>query len=116
MIESILGNLLSNSVKFTKRDGTVKIKANKNADQMVEIAVSDSGIGMTKNMMEKLFKINEQTGRKGTDGELSTGLGLLLSKEFVEKNNGRIWADTGDGKGSTFYFTLPSDELTGYRI
>jgi PAS domain S-box-containing protein len=108
MINSVVSNLLSNSVKFTRRDGTVTISAKETKDQMIEISIKDSGIGMPKIVMDKLFMLGEKTSRKGTDGELSTGLGLLLCKEFIDKNGGRIWVDSDEGKGSTFYFTLPS--------
>jgi PAS domain S-box-containing protein len=107
MINSILLNLLSNAIKFTHRNGTVTISAGKIMDQMIEVAICDNGIGMQKSVVDKLFKIDEKTGRKGLDGELSTGLGLLLCKEFVEKNKGKIWAKSEEGVGSTFYFTLP---------
>jgi len=108
MINSVLLNLLYNAVKFTPRGGTVTVKANEIQNQMVEIAISDSGIGIQNDIIDKLFKIGERTNRKGTEGELSTGLGLLLCKEFVEKNGGKIWAESEVGLGSTFYFTLPS--------
>ena len=107
MINSILLNLLSNAIKFTHRNGTVTITAKKTEDQMVEIAICDSGIGMQKNLLERLFKAGEKTGKKGTDGELSTGLGLLLCKEFVEKHGGEIWVESQENIGSTFYFTIP---------
>ena len=108
MINSILGNFLSNAVKFTNSNGVVTIKAKKTEDQMIEISIIDTGVGMPKSMVEKLFKIGEKTGRKGTDGELSTGLGLLLCKEFIDKNGGKIWVESEEGVGSTFYFTLRS--------
>lgn len=108
MINSILGNLLSNAVKFTAKGGSVSIKSKTNSTGMVEIAVEDTGIGMSERIVDKLFKIDEKAGRKGTDGELSTGLGLLLCKEFVEKNGGKIWAESEEGKGSCFMFTIPS--------
>jgi PAS domain S-box-containing protein len=107
MINSILLNLLSNAIKFTHRDGTVTISAKKTKDQMIEIAICDTGIGMQKKLTERLFRVGEKTGTKGTDGELSTGLGLLLCKEFVEKHGGQIWVESQENIGSTFYFTLP---------
>jgi PAS domain S-box-containing protein len=110
MINSILNNLLSNAVKFTNRNGTVTVSAREIEDQMIEISFRDTGVGMPKNVVEKLFKVGEITGRKGTDGELSTGLGLLLCKEFIDKNGGKIWVDSEEGVGSTFYFTLPEKD------
>jgi signal transduction histidine kinase len=110
MINSVLLNLISNAVKFTHRNGTVTISAKRTEDQMIEISIRDTGVGMSKSVVEKLFKVGERIGTKGTDGELSTGLGLLLCKEFVEKNNGKIWVESEEGKGSTFYFTLRSRE------
>jgi PAS domain S-box-containing protein len=110
MINSVLHNLLSNAIKFTNRNGTVTIKANNTLEQMVQISVSDNGIGMQKSVIDKLFKIGERIGSVGTEGEDSTGLGLLLCKEFVEKNRGKVWAESEEGKGSTFYFTLPLKE------
>jgi PAS domain S-box-containing protein len=111
MINSVLMNLLSNAVKFTPRNGTVKIKAKKTENQMIEISIRDTGIGMPDNVVEKLFKVGEKTGRKGTEGELSTGLGLLLCKEFIDRNGGKIWVDSQEGKGSTFSFTLPETRI-----
>jgi len=106
MINSALLNLLSNAVKFTLRNGTITISAKEIEDQMVEISIKDSGIGMSKSIVEKSFELGEKTGRKGTDGELSTGLGLLLCKEFIDKNGGKIWVESEEGVGSIFYFTV----------
>lgn len=64
---------------------------------------------MNTKMLENLFKIDVDTSRKGTEGEASTGLGLILCREFVEKLEGRLWVQSKEGKGSTFYFTLPMD-------
>ncbi|MDP3684276.1 MAG: ATP-binding protein, partial [Ignavibacteria bacterium] len=108
MINSILGNLLSNAVKFTGKEGKVTIKTKTQSYGMVEITVEDSGVGITERTLNKLFKIDEKVGKKGTDGELSTGLGLLLCKEFVEKHGGKIWVESEEGKGSCFIFTVPS--------
>ncbi|MEI7812982.1 MAG: ATP-binding protein, partial [Ignavibacteria bacterium] len=99
-------NLLSNAVKFTRQGGKVIVKATEVANNMVEISVTDSGIGMSEKFSEKLFKTDEKVGRKGTDGESGSGLGLLLCKEFVEKHGGRIWVESEIGKGTAFYFTI----------
>ena len=110
MINSVLLNLISNAVKFTHRNGTVTISAKRTEDQMIEISIRDTGVGMSKSVVDKLFKVGERIGTKGTDGELSTGLGLLLCKEFIDKNDGKIWVESEEGVGSTFYFTLRSRE------
>jgi len=110
MINSVLMNLLSNAVKFTRQNGTVTISAENNNDGMIEISVSDTGIGMPKSVLENLFIPGEKTSRKGTEGELSTGLGLLLCKEFIVKNGGSIRFESKEGVGSKFYFTLRSKE------
>ena len=110
MINSVILNLLSNALKFTYKNGTVTINAKEISSQMIEISITDTGTGMDKNEVGRLFKLGEKFGKKGTEGELSTGLGLLLCKDFVEKNNGKIWAESEEGTGSTFYFTLPSGD------
>src|ERR1035437_830586 len=107
MIDTILRNLLSNAVKFTRRDGKVIVRAKKTKGEMVEVSVSDTGVGISEEDIKKLFKIEEKVSSKGTDGELSTGLGLLLCKEFVEKHGGKIWVESEVGKGSKFIFTVP---------
>ena len=107
MLETILRNLVSNAVKFTPEKGRIVISASNCQDGQTEIAISDSGIGIPAELKSKLFIINEKTGRVGTAGEASTGLGLLICKEFVEKLGGRIWAESEEGKGSTFRFTVP---------
>ena len=98
--------IVSNSVKFTKKNGIVVGKAREIEEGMVEISVTDTGVGIPGNTMAKLFKLGEKVGSKGTDNELSTGLGLVLCKEFVEKHGGRIWVESKESNGSTFYFTL----------
>jgi len=107
MLDAILRNLISNAIKFTKTGGIVSISAVYNDDKSVRVSVADSGIGMSPELKEKLFKIDEKTSRPGTEGEPSTGLGLLLCKEFIEKHRGKIWAESEVGKGTTFIFILP---------
>lgn len=68
------------------------------------------GIGMSKEMVENLFMIGVQSNRKGTEGEPSTGLGLIICKDFVEMLGGKIWVESEEGKGSTFYFTIPAGQ------
>jgi signal transduction histidine kinase len=79
-------------------------------DHSIEIKIRDSGIGMAPELLTRLFQINEKTSRPGTEGEPSTGLGLLLCKEFIEKHGGNIWVESEVGKGSTFSFTLGKTE------
>ncbi|MGA7720568.1 MAG: HAMP domain-containing sensor histidine kinase [Ignavibacteriaceae bacterium] len=108
MLNSILRNLLSNALKFTKRNGKITIISTEAENHMVEIAVKDDGIGMSPELVEKLFKIEERVGHKGTEREAGTGLGLLLCKEFVERHGGKIWVESKINSGSTFYFTIQS--------
>ena len=107
MLRSILGNLYSNATKFTPKGGNITITARYSGIDRVEISIKDTGIGMSIDVQNKLFHLNEQINRKGTDGELSTGLGLFLCKEFIEKHNGTIRVESEEGKGSVFSFTIP---------
>ena len=106
-LQTIIRNLVSNAVKFTPKGGNIHIFAKSNPDNSVEISVNDSGIGMKPAMIENLFKLDVSTSRKGTEGELSTGLGLFICKEFIEKHGGKLWVESQEGKGSTFTFLLP---------
>jgi PAS domain S-box-containing protein len=107
MFETVIRNLVSNAVKFTPDGGKIKVSAVIIPEKVIEIRITDTGIGMTSELKDKLFKMNEKTSRQGTAGELSSGLGLLLCKEFIEKHSGRIWVESEEGKGSTFTFTIP---------
>jgi signal transduction histidine kinase/ligand-binding sensor domain-containing protein len=110
MIMTVLRNLISNAIKFTNRNGNVEVTVvTKNND--VCISVSDTGIGMTGETMEKLFRIDSDLSTRGTENEKGTGIGLFLCKEFVEKHNGRIWVESKPGKGSVFRFTIPREVL-----
>jgi signal transduction histidine kinase len=107
MIKTILRNLISNAIKFTHKNGKVEVKA-MIINNQVEISVSDSGIGMTKETIAKLFRIDANLSTPGTENEKGTGLGLFLCKEFIEKHGGKIWAESESGKGSVFKLVLPS--------
>jgi len=109
MFDTVIRNLVSNAIKFTNAGGNVNITVKNKSDQSVDIIISDSGIGMTPDLKSKLFLLTEKVSRKGTEDEPSTGLGLLLCKEFIEKHGGRIWVESEVGKGSTFSFTLPQN-------
>jgi PAS domain S-box-containing protein len=111
MFETIVRNLVSNAIKFTPAGGKVKIEASISEDHFVETRIVDSGIGMSPELIAKLFQIDEKTSRPGTEGEPSTGLGLLLCKEFIEKNGGKIAVQSEIGKGSTFSFTTRLPEV-----
>jgi signal transduction histidine kinase/ABC-type uncharacterized transport system substrate-binding protein len=113
MIESVFRNLISNAIKYSNRGGKIEIGVAKDRDydalgyEFIKVFIEDFGIGMSDFIQEKLFKIDESIKRAGTEKEPSSGLGLLICQEFVNKHNGRIWAESQEGKGSVFYFTLP---------
>jgi PAS domain S-box-containing protein len=109
MLETILRNLASNAVKYTPKGGTITFAATAGSD-CVSITVSDTGIGMNEKLLENLFRIDVNTNRPGTEGEPSTGLGLMLCKEFVEKHGGKISVESELNKGSSFSFNLPKHE------
>lgn len=107
MLKTVIRNLISNAIKFTNTNGAIRIKAEKDINQTI-ITVTDNGIGMTKENIVKLFKLEESYSSNGTENEKGTGLGLLLCKEFIEKHRGKIWVESEKGSGSSFYFSLPS--------
>jgi signal transduction histidine kinase/ligand-binding sensor domain-containing protein len=106
MLHTIIRNIISNAVKFTSKNGNVNIEARSTSRNFVEISIRDTGIGMSSLMVDNLFKLGSQTNRTGTDGEPSTGLGLIICKEFIDKLGGKIWVESEEGKGSVFYFTI----------
>ena len=105
MIKLVVRNLLSNAIKFTPPDGLIQVQV-KSYDGELEMAIMDNGVGMSPEKMERLFKVDTHFTTKGTNSEKGTGLGLLICKEFVEKNNGRIWVESRLEQGSAFRFTL----------
>jgi signal transduction histidine kinase/ligand-binding sensor domain-containing protein len=106
MIMTIMRNLITNAIKFTQRNGKVVVEA-RIYNGNIEVAVTDTGIGMSEDTMSKLFLLDSDLSAKGTENEKGTGLGLFLCKEFVEKHNGKITVESREGKGSTFKFSIP---------
>ncbi len=106
MISTVIRNLISNAIKFTKHNGSVKVEVSMKIDQL-EILVSDSGIGMNKESIEKLFKIENSITNPGTENEKGTGLGLIICMEFVKKHGGKILVESEIGKGSKFCISIP---------
>lgn len=105
MVRTILRNLIGNAVKYTRAGGEVKVSS-RNSGQFVEIEVEDTGIGISQNIRENLFKFDPYKSQPGTSNEKGTGLGLLLCKDFVEMHGGRISVASEPGKGSIFGFTM----------
>lgn len=105
MLNTILRNLINNALKFTPKGGEVIVGTIKKADSMV-IFIKDTGVGIAKADFDKLFRADIKFSSQGTEHEGGTGLGLLLSKEFIEKHGGKIWLESEEGKGSTFFFTI----------
>lgn len=106
MLESILRNLLSNAIKFSECQGKIEIFSMP-VDEFIEITVADNGIGMDENVKDNLFKSDLNESKPGTANEKGTGLGLIICKDFVERNHGKIWIENNREKGTAFKFTLP---------
>jgi signal transduction histidine kinase len=105
-VKQVVLNLLSNAVKFTPEGGRISLKASR-TDGAVEIAVSDTGIGIAREDQATIFEEFRQVGTDETRKQEGTGLGLTLAKKFIELHGGRIRVDSELGRGSTFSFTLP---------
>ena len=106
MLETILRNLISNAIKFTNKEGNVSISAIRKGN-FAQITVSDNGMGISEENQKKLFRIDTKFQTNGTAEETGTGIGLILCKEFVEENGGTIFVNSEEGKGTSFFFTLP---------
>lgn len=107
MLSSVIRNIISNAIKFTPHNGIIKIQVSQIDQDKVLLQVQDTGIGMTEELQKKLFSV-ETRGQRGTDDEPSSGLGLILVKEFVEKMNGKISLQTKVNKGTSFFVELPA--------
>jgi signal transduction histidine kinase len=106
MISSVLQNLITNAIKFTRKGGEVNISVSKQPGKL-NFSVSDTGVGMTAKQLQKLFRLDKASSSRGTNNEPGTGLGLIICKEFVESHRGEIWVESTLGKGSKFYFSIP---------
>ncbi|NOR27287.1 MAG: PAS domain-containing protein [Lutibacter sp.] len=106
MISSVLRNLISNALKFTNTGGKITISA-ENKENMLTMTINDEGVGISEDNVSKLFQIAKSQSTSGTENEKGTGLGLILCKEFIKKNNGKIWVKSTVGTGSSFFFSLP---------
>lgn len=109
MIGAVVRNILSNAIKFCKQDGEVSIELRKD-DGFIVCSVSDQGAGMDEETKVLLFDPDRKKIRTGTGGEIGSGLGLVICKEFIEQNQGRIWAESTPGVGTTFFFRLPVEK------
>ncbi|HYF69652.1 MAG TPA: tetratricopeptide repeat-containing sensor histidine kinase [Ohtaekwangia sp.] len=109
-INTVVRNLISNAIKFTPEGGCITFGLKRQAGEVI-VSIADNGIGMKPEILSKLFRIDTKHTTKGTADEKGTGLGLILCKEFVEKNGGRIWVESEPGKGSVFLFSLPLDAM-----
>jgi len=106
MINTVIRNLINNAVKFSNKGGIVEVKVHEN-NKLFEVIVCDNGVGIPAENVKKLFHIDQKYKSVGTAGESGTGLGLVLCKEFVDKNGGEIWCKTREGSWTEFHFTIP---------
>jgi len=107
ILQTVLRNLISNAVKFTRKGGHISLNAKVLDSENAEVSILDSGIGICPAMLDTLFDISNKSGRKGTEGEPSSGLGLILCKEFIEILGGKMKVESEVGVGSNFSFTIP---------
>jgi PAS domain S-box-containing protein len=110
MIKTVIRNILSNAVKFTETGGSVSIGAQEKHSSVI-VEIQDDGIGMDQETMDKIFQFGEAVSEHGTEGEKGTGLGLLICREFIRKNNGELWVQSAPGKGSTFFIAIPKNKI-----
>ena len=110
MLLSILQNIVSNAIKHSHTGGKISVSAKKGEDKII-VEIKDTGIGMSKEIQDKLFAPQVKSLSKAVEENKGAGIGLLLVKGFLEKNGGEIWVESLPGEGSSFYFTLPIDKI-----
>ncbi len=110
MISTVLRNIINNAIKFTEEYGEINVDCKKENGNL-KFSIADNGIGMDEKTGNALFQIDKTHSRQGTNNEKGTGLGLIIAWEFIKKHDGVIWAESKPGKGTTFYFTIPENEL-----
>jgi signal transduction histidine kinase len=106
MFSTVLRNLTFNAIKFTHENGEISIYTKKKKN-FYEVTVKDTGVGIPRENIKKIFRVDSNLSTRGTNGEKGTGLGLIVCKELIEKHHGKIWVESVVGKGSEFKFTLP---------
>ncbi|MBU8892093.1 MAG: tetratricopeptide repeat-containing sensor histidine kinase [Bacteroidales bacterium] len=110
MLLTVVRNIISNAIKYTSRGGTIDIKVEHDL-KYNKVIIKDSGVGFDSKIAGQILDSKSFYTTSGTNNESGSGLGLLLSKEFVEKNGGKIWAESEPDKGATFYFTVPVSKM-----
>ena len=106
MITTVIRNLVVNGIKFTHQGGQIIVGAKKTGT-VITVSITDTGVGIPETQKNNIFGVNSNKSTVGTTNETGTGLGLLLCKEYVERNEGHIWLESKEGTGTTFFFTLP---------
>jgi two-component system sensor histidine kinase/response regulator len=114
MLDTVIRNLASNALKFTPSGGQVTISAHPVAEsvELIEVSVSDTGVGISKKDQSKLFRLDHVHTTQGTAKEQGTGLGLIICQEMIQKNGGQIWIESEVGQGTSIKFTIPVTEGT----
>ncbi len=107
MIETVLRNLVTNAIKYSFEENKIELEFDKSENEII-CSVKDYGTGMSEKVLKNLFSLAGSKSNPGTNNEKGTGLGLILCKELVEKNNGKLWVESKENEGSTFHFSLPS--------
>lgn len=118
MLNTILRNLISNAIKFTKSEGEIKIVSCVK-EGMAQVSIKDDGIGISKEDIDTIFNVEDKKRRVGTANEQGSGLGLILCKDFIEKHGGRLWVLSTLGEGAEFIFTLPlweEEEVSVFKL
>jgi two-component system phosphate regulon sensor histidine kinase PhoR len=110
-IEQVMMNLIHNAIKFTPAGGTISVSA-RAKDQEVEFSIRDTGMGISTDDLPRIFERFYKADKSRSGG--GTGLGLSIARHIIEAHSGRIWAESAEGKGSTFFFTLPIAKISGY--